>query len=108
MATATIRIRLPQTIKQGDVVEVKTLITHAMESGQRRDSGGAIIPRKILNRFTCAYNGRQVVDMELASAIAANPYIAFFIVARESGTLDFAWTDDDGTVFRESQKITLT
>jgi sulfur-oxidizing protein SoxZ len=105
---ATIRIRLPQTIRKGDAIEVKTLITHAMESGQRRDAGGAVIPRKILNRFTCAYNGRPIVDMELAPAIAANPYIAFFIAATESGMLDFAWTDDDGTVFKESQKITVT
>jgi sulfur-oxidizing protein SoxZ len=105
---ATIRIRLPQTIRKGDAIEVKTLITHAMESGRRRDAGGAAIPRKILNRFTCAYNGRQIVDMELAPAIAANPYIAFFIAATESGMLDFAWTDDDGTVFKESQKITVT
>jgi sulfur-oxidizing protein SoxZ len=105
---ATIRIRLPQTIRKGDVIEVKTLIAHAMESGQRRDGRGAMIPRKILNRFTCAYNGRPVIDMSLAPAIAANPYIAFFIRAAESGTLDFAWTDDDGTVFKESQKFTVT
>jgi sulfur-oxidizing protein SoxZ len=108
MAMSTARIRLPQSVKKGEVFEVKTLITHVMESGQRRDAENKVIPRKILNRFTCAYNGKEVIRMDLAPAIAANPYIAFFVTATESGTLDFAWTDDDGTVFKETAKITVT
>lgn len=104
---STARIRLPQNIKKGDVVEVKTLVTHTMESGQRRDSAGKVIPRKILNKFTCSYNGQEVFKADLAPAIAANPYIAFFITANESGSLDFAWTDDDGSVIKESTKITV-
>jgi sulfur-oxidizing protein SoxZ len=103
-----IRIRLPPTIRKGETVEVKTLITHEMESGQRRDAAGKPIPRKILNKFTCTYNGRPVISIDLAPAIAANPYIAFFLVATESGIVEFAWTDDDGTVFSEAQKITVT
>lgn len=105
---STARIRLPQSVKKGEVFEVKTLITHVMESGQRRDAAGKVIPRQILNKFACSYNGKEVVRMDLAPAIAANPFIAFFITATESGTLDFAWTDDDGTVFKETQKITVT
>lgn len=104
---STARIRLPQNIKKGDIVEVKTLVTHTMESGQRRDPAGKVIPRKILNKFACSYNGNEVFRAELAPAIAANPYLAFFITATESGTLDFAWTDDDGSVIRESAKITV-
>jgi sulfur-oxidizing protein SoxZ len=104
---STARIRLPQNIKKGDIVEVKTLITHTMESGQRRDSAGNVIPRKILNKFACSYNGKEVFRAELAPAISANPYIAFFITATETGTLDFAWTDDDGSVVKESAKITV-
>lgn len=104
---STARIRLPQTVKKGEVFEVKTLITHVMESGQRRDSAGKPIPRKILNKFICSYNGKEVIKMDLAPAIAANPYIAFFLTATESGTLDFAWTDDDGTVFKETAKVTV-
>ena len=111
MATASrpvIRIRVPPTIRKGEVIEVKALITHEMESGQRHDAAGKPIPRKILNRFTCAYNGREVLSIDLAPAIAANPYLAFFLTATESGTLDLAWTDDDGTVFSETQKIAVT
>ena len=105
---STARIRLPQSVKKGEVFEVKTLITHVMESGQRRDTAGQVIPRKILNKFTCAYNGKEVVQVDMAPAIAANPYLAFFVTATESGTLEFAWTDDDGTVFKETAKITVT
>ena len=99
------RIRLPSAIKPGEVIEVKTLVTHEMESGQRRDASGKLVPRKILNKLTCAYNGRPVFEALLEPAISANPYIAFFIKATESGTLDFAWTDDEGTVYRAKQAI---
>ena len=104
----TARVRLPTTIKKGDVVEVKTLVTHAMESGQRKDATGKVIPRKILNKFVCTYNGKEVFRADLWPAISANPYVAFFIKATESGTLDFAWTDDDGSVIKESTKIDVT
>ncbi len=99
------RIRLPSQIKPGDLVEVKTLVTHDMESGHRRDAAGALVARKILRRMTCAYNGRPVFEATLEPAVASNPYIAFFLKATESGTLDFAWTDDDGTVTRATQAI---
>jgi sulfur-oxidizing protein SoxZ len=99
------RIRLPSQIKAGEVIEVKTLVTHEMESGQRQDASGKLVPRRIINRMTCAYNGRPVFEATLEPAIAANPYVAFFLKATESGTLDFAWTDDDGTVHRAKQAI---
>ena len=99
------RIRLPSQIRPGEVIEVKTLVTHEMESGQRRDPTGALVPRKILNKMTCSYNGRPVFEAALEPAIAANPYVAFFLKATESGTLDFAWTDDDGTIYRARQAI---
>jgi sulfur-oxidizing protein SoxZ len=101
------RIRLPASIKKGETVEVKTLITHTMESGQRRDSAGAVIPRKILNKFACTYNGKDVIRADWASAISANPYFSFYVVAAESGTLEFTWTDDDGTVTKETAKLTV-
>ena len=104
---STARIRLPQTVKKDEVFEVKTLVNHAMESGQRRDSAGKPIPRKILNKFSCTYNGNEVIRMDLAPAIAANPYITFFVKATESGTLELMWTDDDGTVIKETAKVTV-
>ncbi len=99
------RIRIPSQIKQGEVIEVKTLATHEMESGQRRDAAGNLVPRRIINKLTCTYNGRPVFEAAIEPAVAANPYIAFFLKATESGVLDFAWTDDDGTVYRARQAI---
>ncbi len=104
---STARIRLPASIKKGEAVEIKTLVTHTMESGQRRDAQNNVIPRKILNKFTCHYNGKEVFRADLAPAISANPYLAFFVIATESGTLDFVWTDDDGSTIKESTKIAV-
>jgi sulfur-oxidizing protein SoxZ len=98
-------IRLPSPIRRGEAFEVKTLIQHAMESGQRRDDAGKLVPRQILHSFACTYNGREVVRMDLASAIAANPYIAFFMTANEPGVLEFTWIDDDGSVSKETADI---
>ena len=105
---STARIRLPATIKKGEVIEIKTLVTHTMESGQRRDAQNNVIPRKILNKFACSYNGKEVFRADLAPAISANPYLAFFVTATESGTLDFVWTDDDGSTIKESTKINVS
>jgi sulfur-oxidizing protein SoxZ len=101
------RIRLPATAKKGEVIEVKTLVTHIMETGQRRNAQNQLVPRKILNKFVCTYNGQEVFKADLAPAISANPYLAFFVTANESGTLDFVWTDDDGSTVKESAKLTV-
>lgn len=103
----TVRVRLPSPIKKGDVIEVKTLVTHTMESGQRRDAQNKAIPRKILNNFACSYNGKAVLRADWGAAIAANPYFSFFLTAAESGTLEFTWTDDDGTVVTHQEKIAV-
>jgi sulfur-oxidizing protein SoxZ len=105
---STARIRLPATAKKGEAIEIKTLVTHTMESGQRRDAQNNVIPRKILNKFVCTYNGKEVFRADLAPAISANPYMAFFVTATESGTLDFVWTDDDGSTIKETAKITVS
>ncbi len=102
---AIARVRLPPSIKKGDVVEVKTLVTHPMESGQRKDANGKVIPRKILNTFVCAYNGKEVFRAELWPAISANPFITFVLVAGDSGNLKFTWTDDDGSTIDHSEEI---
>jgi sulfur-oxidizing protein SoxZ len=102
------RIRVPNTAKKDEVIEIKTLVSHPMESGQRRNAQGQIIPRKILNKMTVTYNGKPVFEAKLEPAISANPYISFFIKATESGNLEFAWTDDDGSVYKATQPITVS
>lgn len=102
------RVRVPSSAKPGEVIEIKTLISHEMESGQRKDSSGKPIPRKIINKFVCTFNGKPVFTADLEPAVAANPYIEFFAKVEESGTFKFAWTDDDGTVTTAEQKITVS
>jgi sulfur-oxidizing protein SoxZ len=104
---ARVLINLPSRAKRGEVIEIKTLIAHPMETGYRLDSTGAAIPRDIINRFVCTYNGEEVFGAELFPAIAANPFIAFSTVATESGELTFSWTDDHGQSWTEVRQITV-
>ncbi|MBI3435599.1 MAG: thiosulfate oxidation carrier complex protein SoxZ [Proteobacteria bacterium] len=102
------RIKLDKKeAKKGDLVEVKALVAHIMESGQRRDGKGEVIPRKILNKFEATVNGKPVFSAEFEPAIAANPYIQFKFKATESGPVVLTWTDDDGTKIVGEEKITV-
>jgi sulfur-oxidizing protein SoxZ len=104
---ARVLISLQQRVKRGETLEIKTLIAHPMETGYRLDNKGGTIPRDIINRFVCTYNGVEIFRAELFPAIAANPFIAFFTVATESGELVFSWTDDHGQTQREARQITV-
>ena len=101
------RIKLPKEAKKGEVIQIKTLVSHIMESGQRKDKDGKTIPRKIINKFTCEFNGKPVFTANIEPAVAANPYMQFNAKVTESGTFKFSWTDDDGTVTTAEEKITV-
>lgn len=102
------RIRLDKKeAKKGDIIEVKSLVAHIMESGQRKDKEGKPIPRKIINKFTCEVNGKLVFSCDLEPAISANPYMQFKFRAEESGKVVLTWTDDDGTKIVGEQTITV-
>ena len=102
------RIKLPKEAKKGEVIEIKTLIAHVMETGLRKDQDGKLIPRKIINKFTCEFNGKPVFSVDIEPAVAANPYMQFTARVEESGTFRFAWVDDDGTVTTTEQQIAVT
>jgi sulfur-oxidizing protein SoxZ len=104
---ASALINVPERARRGEIVEVKTLISHPMETGYRRSQLGARIPRDIIRRFVCIYNGTEVFRAELHPAIAANPFIVFSTVATESGTLVFQWTGDNGFAVTESAAIVV-
>jgi sulfur-oxidizing protein SoxZ len=108
MAQLEVRIAAPSTARKGDVVEIRTLAFHAMEHGFRLGSDGTPIPRKIIHSFLCKYNGEIVFAADLHPAMAANPYLVFYAVATESGTLEFIWEEDGGDFFVTNQKITVT
>ena len=107
MSTPTPRVRVPDKAKKGEIVEIKTLISHDMESGQRKDSAGKTIPRKIIKQFEAKLNGKTVFKADWHPAISANPYQAFHVKVEDSGTFEFAWTDDDGSVYKASAKIAV-
>lgn len=102
------RVRVPGSAAAGDVVTIKTLISHKMESGQRKDDDGNVIPRSIINRFTATFNGETVVDVTIEPAVSTNPYFEFQAKIPESGTMEFKWYDDDGSVYEEKKEITVS
>ena len=104
----TPRVRMPATAKAGEIIEVKTLISHEMETGQRKDPNGQLIPRKIINKFTVSFNGAEIMTADWGSAISANPYQSFFVRVPESGTFSFTWVDDDGSIYKAEQKVTVS
>lgn len=99
------RVRVPKTAFKDEVITIKTLISHQMESGQRKDKDGKVIPRSIINRMTVEFNGQSVLDMTLEPAISTNPYVEFQAKVPESGEFKFTWYDDDGSVYEDVQKI---
>ena len=103
----TPRVKVPKSASAGDVITIKTLISHTMESGQRKDGDGNLIPRSIINRFTCEFNGQMVVDVTLEPAISTNPYFEFQSLVPESGTFTFTWYDDDGDVYTDTKEIAV-
>ena len=107
MATPTPRVRMPATAKAGEVIEVKTLISHEMESGNRKDKDGKVIPRKIIKAFMAKFNGKEIFRADWHAAISANPYQSFFVKVPEAGTFEFTWTDDDGSIYKAEQKIAI-
>jgi len=100
-------INAPKQVTRGEAFDVKLLISHPMESGQRRDAMGATIPRDIIHSFVCRYNDEEVLRAELFPAIAANPFLSFAVVAQETGTLTMTFTDDHGVVQTETAHITV-
>lgn len=104
---ASVLVNVPKAVKSGEAFEVKTLISHPMETGFRAGTSGRLIPRNIIERFTATYNGVEVYGMDMTSAIAANPFVAFALALSESGTLVLRWTGDEGFVAEHTVGIAV-
>ena len=104
MASALINV--PKKAKRGDIIEIKTLMSHIMETGYRHTAAGQVVPRDIITSFTCRYNGEEIFRADLFPAIAANPFFTFFTTATESGKFDFEWIGDNG--FSETAAASIT
>ncbi len=105
MANAKPRVKVPKSAKAGEVITIKTLISHKMESGQRKNKDGTVIPRSIINKFTCEFNGAKVFECDIDPAISANPFFEFNAKVNEAGTFKFTWVDDDGSTYTDEKKI---
>jgi sulfur-oxidizing protein SoxZ len=101
------RVKVPKTAAAGEVVTIKSLISHKMESGQRKGADGNLIPRSIINRFTCDFNGVNVIDVAMDPAISTNPYIEFDAKVDAAGEFKFTWYDDDGSVYEDKKSIEI-
>jgi sulfur-oxidizing protein SoxZ len=101
-------INAPKTARRGDTIEIKALILHPMETGFRPGTNGRIIPRNIIEHFSARWNGEEIFAMTFSPAIAANPFVSFFTVARDSGKIDFLWTGDENFRVEESVSIVVT
>lgn len=101
------RIKLPDKINTGEIIEIKTLATHIMETGNRKDEAGNVIPRDIIHTFTASFEGEEVFSATLGSGIAANPYIAFYMRVTGPGTLTLTWLDDEGTTTVEKVPLNV-
>ena len=108
MTLAAARVSMPDQARRGEIVEVKTLIRHPMETGYRVDSVGEPIPRHIVERLTVTYGGEEVFRMEMTQGVAANPFIAFALRATRTGELVFTWEDDRGDVVTVTKTLTVT
>ncbi len=101
------KIQVPATVKPGEVFEIRVLVQHPMETGFRRDLDGKAIPMHIVDKLACTYAGREVFRAELGSGMSANPYIAFFATASQSGEIVVEWSDDRGDKGRASATVTV-
>jgi sulfur-oxidizing protein SoxZ len=99
-------INVPPKAKRGDIIEIKALMSHIMETGYRRTAAGDVVPRDIITNFTCRYNGAEVFRADFFPAIAANPFVSFFTIAKESGRFEFEWIGDNG--FSETASASIT
>ena len=102
----SVLINVPKKARRGQIIEIKTLMSHIMETGYRHTAAGEIVPRDIITSFVCRYNGVEIFRADLFPAIAANPFITFFTVATESGKFDFDWVGDKG--FRETASASIS
>ena len=104
MAAALINV--PRKARRGDVIEIKTLMSHIMETGYRRTAAGDLVPRDIITSFACRFNGEEIFSADFFPAIAANPFLSFFTVVTESGKFEFEWVGDKG--FSETASASIT
>ena len=105
MTQLNTRIKVPPKARRGEVIQIRCMVMHPMDNGYRFDTQGTYVPIHLINTFVCRYNGEEVFRAQFGTGVAANPNLTFHTVATESGTIDFAWHDDDGSVTSARARI---
>ena len=108
MSSIKPRVKVPKEVLMDEIIEIKTLIRHPMHSGRMKDTDGNTIPKQIINAFSAKFNGQEVFKMDLEASISTNPYIVFQYKAKETGTFDFEWIEDNGEKYSISKKMTVS
>ena len=104
---ANVLVNVPKKARKGEVVEIKAMILHPMETGFRVGTNGRMIPRNIIERFTASWNGEEIFAMQFSPAIAANPFVSFFALAAESGHIVLRWSGDHDFLAEETVAISV-
>lgn len=102
------RLILPLRVAAGDVVMVRLLIQHAMETGYRQDMNGRVIPRNVLRWVRCELGGAEVFSAEPSSGISANPLFEFPVRVGASAAWRVTWADDAGEQGELRQFMTVS
>jgi len=98
-------LTVPARVQPGEAFEVRALAQHPMETGYRRGSDGALLPRDLLRRIEARFEGELVFSAELHAAVSANPFVAFWLRVPAGGVLTVDWQGDGGVAHRESRRI---
>lgn len=101
------RVKTPKKAAVGEIVTIKTTISHRMESGHRKDPDGNPIPRQIINKFEALFNGKEIMNVKIFPSVSANPYIDFDMLVSEAGEFEFKWYDDNGEIYSKKAKMAL-
>lgn len=95
------RIVLPTNAKIGEVIEVKTVVNHVMETGNRKDVDGKPVPRNIISALSATFGGTEVFRAEFGPGISANPFVTFPMRVTGPGVIEVTWRDDLGVSIKE-------
>ncbi len=102
------RIQVPPAAKRGELVRVRVLVQHPMETGYRYDEHGKPIPRNVITQLVCTYGGREILHADMTQGIAANPYLEFHALAESTGDIELNWVDDEGVKGSARQTLNVT
>jgi sulfur-oxidizing protein SoxZ len=105
-ALAAPRIRIPRSARPGEVIEIRTLIEHPMETGLRQD-GSRAAPRDMLTRLMVRMNGETVFSADLRNGTSANPYHVLFLRMERTSVFEFTWTDERGRSARAEARVSV-